>query len=380
LIARLALERVAVRDFRNLARVDLDLSPRLTVVSGKNGHGKTALLEAIYFAATSKSFRTPRAAELVRHGERVTSVRARFVESAADAAATPLPPLAREQLASIEVKKVGVRIDGNKPATLAEYATRSPVVVFHPQELELSSGAAGGRRLLLDRLALFRSPRSAEHRARYALALKSRQQLLRREEDVNVAELEAFEELCARHGAALTRARREAAEALAPELLASFARIAAPGLELAIRYKPGGSEDEQAARAELERQRPRDAHRPTAGFGPHRDELELELGGHAARTVASQGQHRALTLALKAAETTAIGRARGVEPILLLDDVSSELDRDRTEALFVFLGQAHGQIVITTTRPELILAPGIERSERLDLALESGRVTTLNHE
>ncbi len=370
--ATLRLERLAIRDFRNLERIDLDLSPRLTVVAGSNGHGKTALLEAIYFVATSKSFRTPRATELVRHGERVSSVRARFVESP-DASAS-MPPMAREQLASIEVKKVTVRVDGNKPATLGEYATRSPVVVFHPHELELSSGAAGGRRLLLDRLALFRSARSSEHRARYGLALKSRQQLLRREEEVNVAELEAFEVLAARHGAALTRARREAAEALEPELLASFERIAAPGLELTMRYRPGGSEDEAVALAELERQRPRDAHRPTAGFGPHRDELELELAGHAARTVASQGQHRALTLALKAAETTAIARARGVRPILLLDDVSSELDRERTEALFVFLGHAHGQIILTTTRPELISAPGIAASERLDITLENGRL------
>jgi DNA replication and repair protein RecF len=365
---RLTLERLAVRDFRNLARVDVAFAPRLTVVSGQNGHGKTALLEAIYFAATSKSFRTPRAAELVRHGERIASVRGQFVEQAAS-----LPPLPREQLASIEVKKVSVRIDGNKPATLAEYATRSPVVVFHPQELELSLGAAGGRRLLLDRLALFRDPRSAEHRARYALALKSRQQLLRKE-IVDEGAVVAFEALAAKHGAALTRARRDVAEAFEPELLASFARIAAPGLVLTARYEPGGSDDEDFALAELERHRPRDAHRATAGFGPHRDELELELGGHAARTVASQGQHRALTLALKAAETTAIARSRGVEPILLLDDVSSELDRERTEALFVFLGEAHGQIILTTTRPELIRAPGVEPAERADLTLENGQL------
>jgi DNA replication and repair protein RecF len=364
--ARLTLDRLAVRDFRNLARVDAAFAPRLTVVSGNNGHGKTALLEAIYFAATSKSFRTARAPELVRHDERITSVRARFVETS-----PTLPPIAREQLAAIEVKKVSVRIDGNKPATLGEYATRSPVVVFHPQELELSLGAAGGRRLLLDRLALFRDPRSAEHRARYALALKSRQQLLRKEE-IDEGAVEAFEQLAAKHGAALTRARRDAAEALEPALLDSFARIAAPGLVLTAVYKAGGSDDEAEALAELQRHRLRDAHRPTAGFGPHRDELELELAGHAARTVASQGQHRALTLALKAAETTAIARARGVQPILLLDDVSSELDRERTEALFVFLGQAVGQIVLTTTRPELIRAPGIDASERTDLALENG--------
>ncbi|HVY48958.1 MAG TPA: DNA replication and repair protein RecF, partial [Minicystis sp.] len=139
-------------------------------------------------------------------------------------------------------------------------------------------------------------------------------------------------------------------------------------------FRPGGADDEADALAALESARARDAHRPTAGFGPHRDELELELDGRPARTVASQGQHRALTLALKAAEASAIANARGVQPVLLLDDVSSELDRDRTEALFVFLGLTRGQIVLTTTRPELIEAPGIAPGERLDVLLREGRV------
>src|SRR6185295_18559694 len=113
-------------------------------------------------------------------------------------------------------------------------------------------------------------------------------------------------------------ARRAAAAELEPELLAAFGHIGAPGLALAVRYAPGGAEDDDTARAELERHRARDAHRPTAGFGPHRDDLVLTLDGHEARVVASQGQHRALTLALKAAEAATVTRVRGVEPILLL--------------------------------------------------------------
>jgi DNA replication and repair protein RecF len=88
--------------------------------------------------------------------------------------------------------------------------------------------------------------------------------------------------------------------------------------------------------------------------------------------VASQGQHRALTLALKAAETSAIAAARGLEPILLLDDVSSELDPERTAALFTFLSLAHGQIFLTTTRPDLIVTPGLGPSERRDFQIEAG--------
>lgn len=366
----LTLERLAVRDLRNLERVDLEPAPRLNVIWGNNGHGKTSLLEAIYFAATSRSFRTHRMGELVRHGAEAASARARFVERVGS-----LPPLAREQVAAIEGKRCSVLIDGNKPPSLASYATRSPVVAFHPEELSLSTGPAGGRRTLLDRLALFMDPRSADHRARYERATRARQELLRRgaaTEEKAAGELDAFEELCAVHGAALTRARAAAAAALAPELAQAFASIAAPDLELGVRFAPGGSGDAGEARETLRAQRRRDAQRASAGFGPHRDELELSIDGHPARIVASQGQHRALTLALKAAETAAIREARGLEPILLLDDVSSELDPDRTAALFTFLGFSRGQVFLTTTRRELIVTPGVPSSARVDIRLEGG--------
>ncbi|WP_437656695.1 DNA replication/repair protein RecF [Sorangium sp. So ce1182] len=369
----LLLERLNIREFRNLERVDVEPAPRLNVIAGNNGQGKTSLLEAIYFAATSRSFRTPRAAELVRHGATVASARARFVERR-DA----LAPLAREQTAAVEQKRCAVRIDGNRPPSLASFATRSPVVAFHTEELALSTGPASARRTLLDRLALFMDPQSADHRARYAQALRARHELLHRGAGAAAqasSELDAFEELCALHGAALTRARDAAVKALAPELAQAFARIAAPDLTLGARYAPGGSGDAEEARRALREHRRRDAHRPSAGFGPHRDDLALELDGHPARVVASQGQHRALTLSLKAAETAAIASVRGVEPILLLDDVSSELDPDRTAALFTFLGLARGQVFLTTTRRDLIVTPGIAPSERRDFHVEGGALS-----
>jgi DNA replication and repair protein RecF len=368
--ARLLLQHLRVRDVRNLGKVDLEPAARVNVIAGDNGHGKTSLLEAIYFAATSRSFRTHRAMELVRHGEGVASVVARFAEVHDEG----LPPLAREQSAAVERKGCVVRIDGNRPPSLAEYATRSPVIAFHPDELALSSGPAAGRRTLLDRLALFMGPASADHRARYTRALKARQQLLHKAEGgaLDSAEIEVFEELCAVHGAALTRARAGAAEALESELLPAFRQIAAPDLSLGVRFAMGGSAEPEEARAELRRQRRRDAYRPSPGFGPHRDDLDLRFDGHPVRLVGSQGQHRALTLALKAAETSAIAAARDLEPILLLDDVSSELDTSRTEALFTFLSLAHGQIFLTTTRRELIVTPGLDPSDRRDFRVVAG--------
>ena len=359
---KLVLVALAVRDFRNLGRVDLVPSPRFNIVSGQNGQGKTSLLEAIYFVATSRSFRTHRAAELVRHGAAAASVRAQFVEDCGD---SPLAPLAREQIAAIEGSRCAVKIDGTRPPSLSAFATRSPVVAFHPDEMALSTGPASLRRTLLDRLALFMSAVAADHRARYERALKARQELLRRPSSGSEGEIEAFEALAAKHGAALTRAREQASIALLAELTGAFHRIAAPDLTLGARYAPGGSADEAEAAAALHKARRTDALRPAASFGPHRDDLVLSLDGKSARVVASQGQHRAITLALKAAEVTTIGRVRGVAPILLLDDVSSELDAERTDALFAYLDEQRGQIFVTTTRRPLIALPsGLAAGER----------------
>ncbi len=369
---KLVLAALAVRDFRNLGRVDLVPSPRFNIVSGQNGQGKTSLLEAIYFVATSRSFRTHRPAELVRHGASAASVRAQFVE---DDGGSSFAPIAREQLAAIDGSRCSVKVDGARPPSLSAFATRSPVVAFHPDEMALSTGPASLRRTLLDRLALFMSAVAADHRARYERALKARQELLRRPGSGSEAEIEAFEALAARHGAALTRAREQASIALIAELTGAFHRIAAPDLVLGARYAPGGSADEAEAGEALRKARRGDAVRPTASFGPHRDDLVLALDGKSARVVASQGQHRAITLALKAAEVTTIGRVRGVAPILLLDDVSSELDAERTDALFAYLDEQRGQIFVTTTRRPLIALPsGLAAGER-HFSVAAGAVT-----
>ena len=112
--------------------------------------------------------------------------------------------------------------------------------------------------------------------------------------------------------------------------------------------------------------------RGSAGAGPHRDDVVIRLGSHDVRSDASQGEHRAVTMALKMAELACIARARGVDPVLLLDDVSSELDLSRTALLFEFLRESPGQIFLTTTRPSLIETSGLATGERRDFHLIGG--------
>jgi DNA replication and repair protein RecF len=367
-IRRVHLELLRIHDLRNLTEIALEPSPSVNVISGHNGHGKTSVLEAIYLLATSRSFRTPRLGELLRHGAEVTSVRGRFVEQ------WDTGPLAREQSVGLSGGRRTCRIDGSAPRSVAHYATRSPVVVFDPQQMALSTGPASERRTLLDRVTLFTQPDGAAHRARYGRALRERQRLLgdRFPRLDDQPELDAYERLLADHGAAITRARSSTCEQLVVRLSAAFARIAAPDLELEARYAPGGSLDPEQAAAALRERRRVDAQRKRTGFGPHLDDLAILLDGHPARVVGSQGQHRALTLALKSAELACIAEARGLLPILLLDDVSSELDPDRTSALFDFLSTTESQIFLTTTRADLIVASGGPRGERRDFEVRRG--------
>jgi DNA replication and repair protein RecF len=361
LTTSIVFERVTVGDFRNIVALEFQPSPRINVVSGNNGQGKTSLLEALYFVATSRSFRAERPREMIRDGAETLTVRARVTENG----------IRREQRAALGARTKGFSIDGKKPETLAGYATRTPVVVFHPGDLTLVSGAAGGRRTLLDRIALFMDAGSADHRLRYTRAAKARKAVLETRGPA-APDLGPLERLMAVHGVELSRARGVAARALTGALTPLLARMAAPDVTVTARFEPGASLDIDEFQAELARRREQDLRRGSPGYGPQRDDLDLRLNGRGVRRHASQGQQRILTLALKAAELDCVRAARGAEPVLLLDDVSSELDPLRTGAVFEFLHLTPSQVFVTTTRPELFATPGLQASDRADFRLEGG--------
>lgn len=363
----LAIEWLSVRGMRNLASVDIEPGPRFNVLSGDNGQGKTNLLEAIYVLSTSRSFRASRPGDLVAHGGDIASVRGRISESTE----------AREQSVGVRVGARLVRVDGKRPKTLAEYAVRTPVVLFHPGALSLSMGAGAERRRLLDRVALYLSVASLADSEAYTRAMRERQRALETR-GVGARDLGEWEALVVRHGLALSEARALAAERLRDASVAVFSRIGADGALLNVAYARSAPSEASSFAAELERRRAADLRRGAATLGPHRDDLLLELGGHPVRGIASQGQHRAVVLALALAEIETIGGARDVRPILLLDDVSSELDRDRTAALFRFVGEQNGQVFLTTTRPELIDTGALcSPSERRDFAVAEGRIAAV---
>jgi DNA replication and repair protein RecF len=363
---QLAIVSLAVEGFRNLSSAEIELGPRLNVLQGDNGQGKTNLLEALYVVATSKSFRTSRPVETIAHGRDLASVRARVTEEG----------IVRQQSIGIRPRVRQVRIDGKRPESLASYAVMTPVVLFHPGSVALAAGPAGERRRLLDRAALYRTPASLGDLTAYSLAMKRRQRVLevRGEEAPDLAQ---WEDLVVRHGLAVSDRREAAAAELSPLAEVAHARIGSAEVVLTARYLRSAPHDAETYRAMLGEpsRRRQDRARRSAGIGPHRDDLALELNGRPVRRVGSQGQQRAVVLALVMAEMSLIDRARGVRPLLLLDDVSSELDRARTAALLSAVAAQPGQVVLTTTRPALVETLGVFALEdRRDFRVVAGQV------
>jgi DNA replication and repair protein RecF len=354
------LSHLRARDLRNLAAVDLALGPRATVIAGQNGQGKTNLLEALYFLATLKPLRATRLAELVRFGSPLARVEGAFALSGV------------ERQIAVEVEKGGRRafVDGKPAASLESYFGGVSVVAFTPDDLALVKEGPEARRRFLDRAVFNRFPAYLQESRSYGKALRSRNRLLR--EGAEAALLSAFDTPLATAGARLWVRRRALLHELAPRAAKAFAEIslADPGSDLdpgtlQLAYRVAGLE-ELGGRSEVElaavllgqlgERLPRDRERGFTSVGPHADDLALRHKERLARSYASQGQQRAIVLALKLAEIDNLGEALGRPPLLLLDDVSSELDPQKNAHLMTTLRARAGQALLTTTDPRLVAA------------------------
>ena len=345
------LSSLSILDFRNLAQVELVPSVRATIVVGQNGQGKTNLLEAIYFLATLKPLRAARLAELVRFGTSSAQISGRFLLKGA------------EREISVQIAD-GLRqafVDKKKAQSLEDYFGGVSVVAFTPDDLEIVKGGPQGRRWFLDRAVFNRFPAFLKESRVYARALKSRNRLLK--EGADLSYLEAYDETLAQSGAKIWRRRQALLAELAPRAEEAFDHIVRGTDAARFMYSPSNIEldplkDEAelaaALRRMLQERTPRDAERGFTSVGPHADDLDISLGGRAARSYGSQGQQRALVLAWKIAEIENLQQATGVLPLLLLDDVSSELDPERNAYLMTYVSQSGAQVFLTTTSASLV--------------------------
>ncbi len=357
---RTSVTRLHLRGFRNLRECVVEPAARFNLIHGDNGHGKTSLIEALYVLATTKSFRARRLLETIQEGSEAAGLGARVHAFG----------LTHDLRAHIGPRGRSFLLDGKRPRRFVDYALKTPVIVFHPGELSLTAGPAASRRTLLDRVMLYVDPSGADARTSYQKALRDRQHLL--ELGRGGAELEVYERLAAEHGARLTLGRGRTAERVVEGVQRAFAEMTSGALSLRVDYQPGGSDDVEQFAQQLSQRRRKDSSRGAATFGPHRDELELWVAGRPARSHASQGQQRLVSLALKLAELSCVREVTGAEPLLLLDDVSSELDPERTQAVFQFLRASESQIFVTTTRPELFEKVSVSHVHRANFRVRDG--------
>ncbi len=362
------VRELELSNFRNYADQKVGFSPGGNLVIGGNGQGKTNLLEAVYFVSHLKSNRAPRMRELVLEGRQSASVRAVIIDG--ETRMNVRVTLGRSGRA--------VEVNGQRVEPATRFKGLVKCVMFSPDDLYLVKGDPAGRRAFLDETMEELGPVAAREIVHYRHVLRQRNAVLRKweEKGTGLQELlEPWNESLARAGAPITLARKRMVEAIAPDAARSYGEIAGPRARLSIRYSPSFESEAEEAREEAEAMAAalreallEDKRARVTLVGPHRDDLEITLDGRPARHSASQGEQRTVAFCLRVAQKAYIERETGKAPVLLLDDVMSELDAARRAGVLRLAGEG-SQSIITTTEA----TGGGITAERL-MVVEEGEV------
>ncbi len=353
---------VEARPLRSLVQARIELGPGIVSLVGPNGVGKTNLLEALYFALTGRSFRTADRRDLIPFGGSFAR---------AEATIRDQDGIERRLLASVsraEGRRHLLDAAAADPATLAR--SRPPVAVFSPDRLSLVKGPPAERRAHLDGFVAARWPSRAELRRRFGQALAQRNALVARLAAGHgaAAQLDTWDATVAEAASALIAARSDAVAELAEPFSSAAAELGLEG-NGKIEYAPRATGSAEEIRAGLAERREADLRLGRTSWGPHLDELKISTAGRSLRRYGSQGQQRAALLALLFAERDVLLAARQVVPLLLLDDVMSELDPDRRERLVERLA-GDGQALISAASEDSLPTASLGHVVRMPLLSE----------
>lgn len=348
----MVLHRLDLRDFRNYESLHASFGPSVNIMIGDNAQGKTNLLEAVFTLATGKSFRTSRDTDLIRWGSDSASI--------CGSASTRLSSIDAEVKVSRALPKV-VSLGGNTYRRLSDYVGNITVVTFSPDDLQLAKGSPVARRRFLDMFISQADNTYCRAATLYARIVQQRNAALRvaKADSRSVAALEPWTDQLIEVGSKLVARRLEAVQKIAG-LSQSIASSISSGTEsLSVSYVPSFALPRDARRtdpggiaeamaSELAARNREEIARGVSLIGPHRDDLSLVLNGFDLRTYGSQGQQKSAVLSLKMAEVEYLREETGEYPILLLDDVMSELDHLRQSRLLLSVTR-ETQAIITTT-------------------------------
>lgn len=363
------ISKIKVYNFRNLTDQSVSLRDGPVYITGLNGNGKTNLVEALYLLSGSRSFRTSSQSELIRWGQKEGSVFGTVVrKEGTDEVGVSFVPGQRSAFKN-----------GNKLASVGELVGCCGVVAFSPSDLSLVKGSPAGRRKFLDRHMVDLSPSFLNTLVAYQRALASKSALLKNS-SVDPQQLRPWNELLTEYGGKIVDNRVKFLNLLL-DRAACFLKEFAEGdgtlnleLESELVSRAGGVSNEQIL-SQFERVAPREIALRSTLFGAHRDDFSITIGkGVDARAFASQGQTRSIVLALTLGVIELLEDKLGESPIVVLDDVDSELDAPRAKRLFSALGRKNRQIFITGTgQPPAELVGGSHQDVQL-IKIHNGTV------
>ena len=347
-------KEISLTNFRNYENQKVDFHDRVNIILGENAQGKTNLLEALYIMSLGKSFRTVKDSEMIRFGSQMARVKTVSVKDGENLTI---------EIGLIRNKK-SLKIDGIKKNRISDLLENVYIVIFSPDDLKIVKDEPEKRRKFIDRELCQLKPVYYDVLSRYKKALIQRNFLLK-EERIDFSMLDIWDRELAGYGAKIIAYRMSFIDKLKIISRKIHSDLTEGREELSLSYesdipvKDNGKETEvalsvksQAEIAELFlnillKNRKNDIKRRTTLRGPHRDDLRIEIGGVDVRNFGSQGQQRTSALSLKLAELILIEEETGEKPVLLLDDVLSELDRTRQRQLITSFGDI--QIFITAT-------------------------------
>jgi DNA replication and repair protein RecF len=365
------LAHLSLFNFRNYVRLALDLPTGVTVLLGDNAQGKTNLLEAVYYLATSRSPHAGSDREIVNWlaTQSEPLPYARLVGRVARAGGDLAIEITLTQQGEAEGRyRKQIRLNG-VPQRAMDLLGHLNVVLFLPEDIALISGPPAGRRHYLDATLCQIDPGYCRALAHYNQSLAQRNALLRdlRERGGEVVQLAFWDEQLVEHGAHLVTRRRECLDDLSGLVRQVHAELTDGAERLRLDYLPSlnleaGETVAQAFVARLRSLRSREIAAGVTLVGPHRDDLAFAIDGMSAGVYASRGQQRTTALALKLAELTFMFQATGERPVLLLDDVLSELDAHRRRFLLRVLDDGPQQSIISTTDLHVLPAEFLQRA------------------
>ncbi|MEL6869666.1 MAG: DNA replication/repair protein RecF [Pseudomonadota bacterium] len=337
------LRELRISNFRCIEHATLQFDQRVCVIAGKNGAGKTSLIEAAYYLARGRSFRQPRHDRLIQHDQPQFSLYGQFDYGH------------HHHKVGISCARQGghkIRIDGADAANLRLVAERLVVQVLEPEIHQLIADGPEQRRKFLDYGVFHVEPTYLTAWRRYKTALKQRNAALRT--GASTASMLSWERALLEEGATVDSLRAGYVRMLAGTTAAITPLLGLPSITMD--YRPGWN-DAQSMEAALDVARERDAQQGTTSVGPHRADLRIQWGGRLARQQVSRGQQKLLAAALVLAQAKLLASLKSEQIVLLVDDPAAELDKDSLSRLMDVIRTVPGQLILTAIDPEAVVLP-----------------------